>query len=300
MLASTSASRTLRDTRRVPWNPPQALGNLLRFLKGDEKPFRFTVEAVGKTVFFTRRENAPDEKIFGPKGYGPGGHGHTFPEHYTEWAASCKGSTSHQRIIAYNLNYLHLVVRFEADSYFGDDTSKSDDAGHEAKQGGIPEIEGPKVQRGEHLVHQSSIFKLKTRSIHKQDEDHLAENLPRLWLAQISHQILVFHEYGMFKLENMSVRHVSGEVQQWQIDNVDLPCRYGRLLEKLVALAREFGEYEVCYSVPGQLEIRHQGGTVFSPLSSKVTEEWLSRGDVASESDSSGVAWGADEKTQMA
>ena len=51
------------------------LGNLLRFLKNDDKTFRFTVEAVGHTVFFVRRENAPDELIAGPRGYGPTGHG---------------------------------------------------------------------------------------------------------------------------------------------------------------------------------------------------------------------------------
>lgn len=51
------------------------LGNLIRFLKGHDKGFRFTVEAVGRTVFFMRRENAPDEKMAGPRGFGPTGHG---------------------------------------------------------------------------------------------------------------------------------------------------------------------------------------------------------------------------------
>jgi hypothetical protein len=51
------------------------LGSLMRFLKGHDKPFRFTVEAVGRTVFFVRRENAPDELIPGPRGFGPTGHG---------------------------------------------------------------------------------------------------------------------------------------------------------------------------------------------------------------------------------
>lgn len=55
------------------------LGSLLRFLKNHDKTFRFTVEAVGRTVFFVRRENAPDELIAGDKGYGPTGHGVMIP-----------------------------------------------------------------------------------------------------------------------------------------------------------------------------------------------------------------------------
>lgn len=55
------------------------LGNLLRFLKGDDKTFRFVVEAVGRTVFFVRRENAPEELIAGPRGFGPTGHGMISP-----------------------------------------------------------------------------------------------------------------------------------------------------------------------------------------------------------------------------
>jgi hypothetical protein len=54
------------------------LGSLLRFLKKDDKLFRFTVEAVGNTVFFVRRENAPHELIAGPRGFGPTGHGMLF------------------------------------------------------------------------------------------------------------------------------------------------------------------------------------------------------------------------------
>ena len=51
------------------------MGSLMRFLKNHDKPFRFTVEAVGRTVFFVRRENAPGELIPGPKGFGPVGYG---------------------------------------------------------------------------------------------------------------------------------------------------------------------------------------------------------------------------------
>jgi len=55
------------------------LGNLLPFLKNDDKPFRFIVEAVGRTVFFVRRENAPDQLIADSRGFGPTGHGMMLP-----------------------------------------------------------------------------------------------------------------------------------------------------------------------------------------------------------------------------
>jgi hypothetical protein len=64
------------DTENVDlFGCTSTIGSLLRFIKNDDKTFRFTVEAVGRTVFFIRRENAPDELIAGPRGYGPTGHG---------------------------------------------------------------------------------------------------------------------------------------------------------------------------------------------------------------------------------
>ena len=50
------------------------MGNLLRFVRSIDKPFRFSVEVVDSTVFFVRKENQPDELIDGVRGYG-----HTFP-----------------------------------------------------------------------------------------------------------------------------------------------------------------------------------------------------------------------------
>lgn len=64
------------DTENVDlFGCTSTIGSLLRFLKNHDKPFRFAVEAVGRTVFFVRRENAPDELIAGPRGFGPTGHG---------------------------------------------------------------------------------------------------------------------------------------------------------------------------------------------------------------------------------
>jgi len=71
-------------------------GNLLRFARNveTEKPFRFLVEVVGKTVFLIRRENSPKEVIADIRGYG-----HSFPEANTTWDADLQSSDTHQRII---------------------------------------------------------------------------------------------------------------------------------------------------------------------------------------------------------
>ncbi|KAJ4411006.1 hypothetical protein N0V85_003880 [Neurospora sp. IMI 360204] len=92
------------------------LGNLLRFVRGQDKTFRFLVEKVGNTIFFIRRENSPREKIPDVKGYG-----HTFPKRYTTWEESAKGSWAHQRLITYRFGGLRFLVRFEADGYLSED-----------------------------------------------------------------------------------------------------------------------------------------------------------------------------------
>src|SRR5437764_7357210 len=91
------------------------MGNLLRFVRKIDKPFRFHVEVVGNTVFFIRREISPTELIPNVRGYG-----HTFPEAYTTWETDARGSESHQRIVMYTFGGLKCLVRFESDGYLRD------------------------------------------------------------------------------------------------------------------------------------------------------------------------------------
>ncbi|KAK3949503.1 hypothetical protein QBC32DRAFT_326938 [Pseudoneurospora amorphoporcata] len=92
------------------------LGNLLRFVRGQDKMFRFLVEKVGNTIFFIRRENSPKEQIPDVVGYG-----HTFPKRYTTWEEDAEGSWAHQRLITYRFGGLRFLVRFEADGYLSKD-----------------------------------------------------------------------------------------------------------------------------------------------------------------------------------
>lgn len=296
------------------------LGNLLRFLKNDDKTFRFVVETVGRTVFFVRRENAPNELIAGPRGFGPTGHGmlipcslcssitdsagHTFPDRYTRWPDGVEGSTSHQRIISYRFAGLKCLVRFEADGYLekevrvgeeheDDTTSPRGDEDDEARA--TPEIDGVRVRSDGRLIPQHAIFELKTRGAHKKNEDQMADHLPRMWTAQIPFFILAFHAYGLFTPENITVQDVRKRVTVWQDENQELLRRLGILLEKLVSMARdpEVGRYEVCLKQQGILEIREPGGTTFSPLPSPLTWIWADQDGSDAASNSSGVSVGA-------
>ena len=56
------------------------LGNLLRFVRGQDKPFRFLAQVIGNTVFFLRKENDPRELIPDVRGYG-----HSSPEANMTW-----------------------------------------------------------------------------------------------------------------------------------------------------------------------------------------------------------------------
>ena len=90
-------------------------GNLLRFVRGENKSFRMIVEVVQNMVLLIRRENSPREVMQDVRGYG-----HTMPEAYTTWRRDVKGSESHQRIIRYKFAGLDCLVRFEADGYLPD------------------------------------------------------------------------------------------------------------------------------------------------------------------------------------
>lgn len=194
------------------------LGSLLRFVSGNDKPFRMLVEAVGDTVFLVRRENSPTELIPNIQGFG-----HSFPEHYTTWDQDVKGSLSHQRVMRYRFGGLQLLVRFEGDGYItragpsgngqSADKARSDQgtspsnavddllgslertAVSQTKTSAGAELE---VQSSGELIDQSLVFDLKTRSIKKIDQDILDEQLPRLWVRQMSKFIVAYHERGVF------------------------------------------------------------------------------------------------------
>ncbi|KAH0562482.1 hypothetical protein GP486_002828 [Trichoglossum hirsutum] len=263
------------------------MGNLLRFVRKIDKPFRFLVEVVGNTVFFIRRENSPTELI--PRVYG---YGHTFPEAYTTWDMDVKGSESHQRIIQYTFNGLKCLVRFGSDGYF---RSPNPEAGlqHQSTSAKLVEttdkalaafaLSSPAHQKspltpltikpGGERVPQSSIFDLKTRSIRKIDQDTLAEELPRLWIAQIPNFVLAYHSYGTFT--HIREQNVCKEVSAWETENEESLQRLGVIIRKIIEFVKSKSEtkLEVRRVGTGVLELREPEGD-FEVLPPEIKALW--------------------------
>lgn len=279
------------------------LGNILRFVRSQEKSFRILVELIDNTLFLIRRENSPTELIQGVRGFG-----HTFPEAYTTWDPDVKQSTSHQRLLRYNFGGLHLLVRFEADGYFPTPSNEAPKAPlspaktsehfdvesltKSFKAAQVQSEEGPIIppsgndklavkQAGE-AVSQDSIFDLKTRSLWKKNQDLLSEEIPRLWVAQISNFVTAYHERGIFKQENIVIQDVRRDVAKWENDQNLVLAQLVALLHILISKAHEQkdGRFEICRSEKGDLELRRQLADAGEALSPRVKKDWVRSSEI--------------------
>lgn len=274
------------------------LGNLLRFVRGQDKTFRMLVEKVENTVFFIRRENSPRELIPNVRGYG-----HTFPQAYTTWDADVPGSVSHQRIVSYNFAGLDIVARFEADGYLPSKStspiappkSKSDKETSIdglanlllAAQVGGRKLPPPtstststlQIKQGTSSVDQTAIFDLKTRSIRsKLTKDHLDQELPRLWVSRIPNFILAFHTRGEFKNEDIQIKDVRADVARWETDHATDLAHLAALIHRILDVVSQHpnGKIEVSHQEIGTLHIHEQLPGAGDVLSAGVRARWES------------------------
>lgn len=286
------------------------LGNLLRFIRGEDKQFRFLVELVEGAVFFIRRENTPSELIPDVKGYG-----HSFPEAYTTWGVDVKGSVSHQRVLSYQFGGLSFLVRFEGDGYIvgegGDEKNNSIEPSQATGGNAKDAVDGlaaafdqsrvtalaPSagsaltVSSAGKLISQEHIFDLKTRSIRRKEaatfEDTFADQLPRLWVSQVPKFILAYHDRGTF--EDITVKDVREEVKSWERDQAEVLSRLAALIHHIIDLvkSRPDGKLELRHVKVGTLEVREQLTDAGDALSDAVRVLWAkgrgTAGGVASE-----------------
>ncbi|KAJ4358244.1 uncharacterized protein N0V89_002824 [Didymosphaeria variabile] len=265
------------------------MGNLLRFALSVDKPFRFSVELVGSTVFLVRKEDDPRETIEGVHGFG-----NTFPEAYTTWEKEVEGSETHQRMCRYDLGRFNCVIRFECDGYLPTGSEKIASSTVETKSSNIDDLlnnlknvivgQGTtydvnllSLKQGGTVIPQHNIFDLKTRSARSRKFIDMDEIYPQLWIKQIPNFIVAYHDgAGTFPTSDIHVQNVSYNIQAWERQNQAGIQRLLVLLDKIVDLARQDGAglLEVhCPSVD-RLEVRRQYGQGVHALPSELRAKW--------------------------
>ncbi|GAB1312623.1 hypothetical protein MFIFM68171_02833 [Madurella fahalii] len=282
------------------------LGNLLRFVRGQDKPFRILAYKVRDTVFLVRRENSPTELIPGVRGFG-----HTFPETNTTWESDVRGSASHQRVVRYTFGGMRLLVRFEADGYIDEKNPPVPGSAPVAKPPSVdvddlassfagntispspasppPDTALKIISTTGPVIPQSSVFDLKTRSIYtRSKKDHLADELPRLWVTQIPTFILAFHTQGLFAKQDIEIKDVREEVKRWEEEHSAKLEKLAALLswiKELVGSGEVGGKVEICYrgQDAGVLEARRQLADAGEVLSDGMRKRWERGAAMASE-----------------
>lgn len=285
-----------------------SLGNLVRFLLDKDKSFRILVQVVDSTVFFVRRESSPTEKLDGIKG-----HGHTFPEAYTAWDREVKGSDTSHRILKYRFGGLRMLVRAEADAYIAEKTDGPLPLGSSrsaekrrasaststtattaditdlgqlfAKLNSTSQASPPVTQSATKIdivngtgrpVDQSQVLEIKTRGFWKKDkEDTVAEEMPKLWLAQIPNFVVAYHNQGRFEAD-IQVQDVRPRVDRWEKLAKRELAAFAALLHKVMAVVKERPDkkIELCRIGQGQLEIREQLADAGELLSEEMKGRW--------------------------
>ncbi|KAL4786944.1 hypothetical protein BJX76DRAFT_345963 [Aspergillus varians] len=288
------------------------LGNLRRFVAHAEKEFRLVVEAVGSAVFLVRRENSPTSII--PDVYG---YGHTFPEANTTWGSDVRGSESHQRIIQYGFAGLSCLVRYEGDGYLPNLHHQSVSHGQAAADApndllaslektmvsavASDEKAGLTIQTAGEMVPQSAIFDLKTRTWKKQYQDVLKDELPRLWISQVTNFVIGFHNQGVFN--DVRVEDVRNDVRQWEEEQEPTLQKLAALLKMLVAFAhsQKDGRFEVMYKGDA-LELREVGGEFNCCIPDSMKRRWMEGGLAGGQGSDKGdnYEWTAEDEEREA
>lgn len=278
------------------------VGNLLRFARSMDLSFRFDVEFIGNSVFFVRKENHPKEIIEGIYG-----HGHTFPEAYTNWETDVKGSVSHQRIIRYTFGELTYLIRTESDGWLPERltseelasakadvnlTTGADDMASLAQavesvsvsQKTATTDDALEIQLGGRKIPQKAVFDLKTRTALR--KFNMADIIPRLWLNQTPNFIIGYHKSGLF--EDVQVHAVHDKTRDWEESNQRWLNPLSAVVHRIIEIAKSYkGQgLEISRFGTGELLIRKLLDDEWHALPSDLRRKWANGSDkdlVASE-----------------
>jgi len=215
-----------------------SLRKLLDFVSGHSREsWHIDVELVNETMFLTRFEKDEVRYITGSFF---SGYGHEFEKAFLRFESGLENSSSHQRIIEYEIGGMKWVVRFEADGYFKANAENEVNAGlsvaldelsleSELEQQSTF-LEGMNcIQKG-HLVSPESIIEVKCTG---GKSNQLSIKTPQCWFSQTGHYFVGRHSEGLVNKVNKT--EMGPVFHSWENNHQEN-------LRKLVTLIKEIKE----------------------------------------------------------
>ena len=217
---------------------------LLRFVDGSSsESFQIRVQVVeGKRALFTRMDNETTTVIQGFQGYG-----RNFEKACTK---SATGTSGYYRITSFRFGGLQCVVRHETDGYIDDALGQTAVQMQAKTTDSLPQLletlrladfasastntSTITVKKEGKEVNCSSILEIKTRAAGKSLD--MNETAAQLWISQTPHLAVSYHQDGLFN--DIQVRDMTQNVQDWERSNQKILCSLGYLLNRIIEVVK--------------------------------------------------------------
>jgi hypothetical protein len=209
-------------------------------------PFVMHLHMLQNTLFITRKEKNARAMI---RGNGNSGYGHNFEAAFTEGDEEVMNSSSHHRVVRYNMGGLNCVVRFEVDAYFDREVERvnSNTFDHEmdleAAMGGLSigttatesPVAGQKPKEADKkgkVLPSSKMAEIKTCGKKLKPVSQL---IPQMWFGRTPHLLIGRHPAGNGVFNQVIHVHVGSKFEEWEEENQ-------KGLKILVGLLRQIKE----------------------------------------------------------
>jgi hypothetical protein len=210
-----------------------------------QDPFRMDLHMVKDTLFISRKEKKDRLMIHGSRNTG---YGHSLEDVFTKPEEGLETSSSHHRVICYDLGHLKCVVRFEVDAYYEDpDNSTSTDTPPQPVENITTlmadlDVNAPppsSTRKGATMVTRrgTPISPLKLAEIKAYKTEKISASTPQLWFGRTPYLLTGQHDKGV--VHSIRCTNVGMQFKEWEAANQDKLRKLVSLLVELKSIVHE-------------------------------------------------------------
>lgn len=234
-----------------------SMRKLLDFCRGrNQDSFRINLHIVRNTLIIERCEKNAKQMI---RGSGGPGYGHNFERIFTQLPSGLEDSSSHHRVLRYNLGDLSCAIRFEVDACLkvpaetkSPEKEETSEAPRDETVSLVDSLDSLQIRaptlnsnvsphtsvcvipRGT-ITAQSSTAEIKTRT----KSSSLSKILPQLWFGRTPYLITGHHANGTF--DSVDIGQVRDRFEDWERKEANQDA-----LRKLASLLSQLRESVQC------------------------------------------------------